>query len=144
MSMSTLSVSLSPLPSFFFLSISPPLPALPLPLSRSLLQVDLALGHVAAINKFGKSENPLGCVVYNLGSGKGYSVLEVIKAFEKASGKTIKYTITPRRPGDIASCYADASKALKELGWKTTFDLDKMCEDGWRWQSQNPKGYSTE
>jgi len=101
--------------------------------------VDLALGHVAALKRL--TEAP-GCVVYNLGSGVGSSVLEVVAAFAKASGKKIPYTISGRRAGDIASCYADASLALKELNWKTTRTIDEACEDGWRWQSSNPNGYS--
>eukprot|EP00040_Diaphanoeca_grandis_P027136 m.153760 g.153760 ORF g.153760 m.153760 type:complete len:346 (-) comp30847_c0_seq1:193-1230(-) len=102
--------------------------------------VDLALGHVAALKRL--TEAP-GCCVYNLGSGVGTSVLQVVAAFKKASGKEIAYKISDRRPGDIASCYADASKALKELNWKTTRDMEEMCEDGWRWQSNNPNGYNT-
>lgn len=100
--------------------------------------VDLALGHVKAIQKL---EEKKGVSIYNLGTGKGYSVLEMVKAFEKASGKSIAYTIKPRRPGDIATCYADASKAKEELGWEATRGLDEMCEDSWRWQSNNPDGY---
>ena len=100
--------------------------------------VDLALGHTAALAHL--STNP-GCVAYNLGSGNGYSVLEVIAAFEAASGKKVAYKIGPRRAGDVASCYADASKALAELKWKTERDMTKMCADGWAWQSANPKGY---
>lgn len=100
--------------------------------------VDLALGHVKAIQKL---EEKKGVSIYNLGTGKGYSVLEMVKAFEKASGKSIAYTIKPRRPGDIATCYADASKAREELGWEATRGLDEMCEDSWRWQSNNPDGY---
>lgn len=101
--------------------------------------VDLALGHVAALRRLTES---CGCCVYNLGSGKGSSVLQVVEAFKKASGKTIAYKIMPRRPGDIGTCYADPSKAEKELGgWKTLRGLDEMCEDGWRWQSSNPNGY---
>jgi len=100
--------------------------------------VDLALGHLNAIKKL--SEKP-GLVIFNLGTGKGYSVLQVVKAFEKASGKAIAYEIKPRRPGDIAECWADPSKALTELNWKAERDLNKMCEDAWRWQSQNPNGF---
>lgn len=80
--------------------------------------------------------------VYNLGTGKGASVLEVLKAFEKASGKTIPYKIMPRRPGDIATCYADVSKAKRELHWEAKKTLDEACSDIWRWQSQNPNGYN--
>lgn len=100
--------------------------------------VDLALGHVKAIEKL---EEKKGVSIYNLGTGKGYSVLEMVKAFEKASGKKIAYTIKPRRLGDIATCYSDASKAKAELGWEATRGLDEMCEDSWRWQSNNPDGY---
>ena len=103
--------------------------------------VDLALGHVKALNKI--KENP-GVVTYNLGTGIGYSVLDIIHNFEKVCGKTLPYRIAPRRPGDIATCYADASKALKELGWKTERDLAEMCEDSWRWQKNNPNGYEEE
>ncbi|CAG5131334.1 unnamed protein product, partial [Candidula unifasciata] len=100
--------------------------------------VDLAKGHVAAINKL---KTDCGCVVYNLGTGIGCSVLDMVKAFEKASGKKIAYTIAPRRPGDIATIFANAEKAEKELGWKASMGLDEMCEDLWRWQSNNPYGY---
>ncbi|MCI8507746.1 MAG: UDP-glucose 4-epimerase GalE [Lachnospiraceae bacterium] len=100
--------------------------------------VDLARGHVSAVKKL--MENP-GLVIYNLGTGKGYSVLEIIKNFEKACGREIPYTIAPRRPGDIPICYSDPSKAEKELGWKALYGIDKMCEDTWRWQSGNPNGY---
>lgn len=101
--------------------------------------VDLALGHVAAINKI--KENP-GIKLYNLGTGNGYSVLDVVKAFEKASGRSIPYQIKPRRAGDIATCYSDASLAKKELGWEAKRGIEEMCEDSWRWQSQNPNGYA--
>lgn len=100
--------------------------------------VDLAAGHVAALKKF--NDEP-GVSIYNLGTGRGYSVLEIVHAFEKACGKEIPYEIKDRRPGDIAICYADSSKAERELGWKAKFDLDKMCEDSWRWQKNNPNGY---
>jgi UDP-glucose 4-epimerase len=100
--------------------------------------VDLALGHLKAIAKL--ADKP-GLAVYNLGTGRGYSVLEVVKAFEKASGRKVPYKIMPRRPGDIAECYADPSKAARELGWKAARGIDKMCEDAWRWQSQNPDGF---
>ena len=101
--------------------------------------VDLARGHVKALVKFG--EEPL-VSVYNLGTGHGYSVLEVVKAFEKACGKKIPYEIKPRRAGDIATCYADSAKAKKELGWAAERGIDEMCADTWRWQSSNPEGYS--
>ena len=90
-----------------------------------------------------KAAFQLGVLLHgsNLGTGIGYSVLDVVKSFEKASGKKIPYVIGPRRDGDIATCYSDPSKALKELGWKAERGLDEMCEDSWRWQSQNPNGY---
>lgn len=100
--------------------------------------VDLAIGHVKALEKLYTSP---GLAVYNLGTGKGSSVLEVISAFEKASGKTIPYQFAPRRAGDVAISFADCSKAQKELGWKATKTLEDMCTDTWRWQSQNPQGY---
>jgi UDP-glucose 4-epimerase len=102
--------------------------------------VDLARGHVKALQKMLKSDK--GCCTYNLGAGKGSSVLEVIAEFEKASGKKIPYKIAPRREGDLAEYYADATLALKELGWKTELELDAMVADTWRWQSQNPNGYA--
>lgn len=101
--------------------------------------VDLALGHVKAIEKLQKKE---GVSIYNLGTGKGYSVLDIVKAFEKACGKEIPYEIKDRRPGDIATCYADPAKAKKELGWEAKRGLEEMCEDSWRWQSGNPDGYA--
>ena len=100
--------------------------------------VDLAKGHVKALNKIG--ENP-GLAIYNLGTGKGYSVLDIVKNFEAATGVKIPYVIKPRRAGDIATCYCDASKAEKELGWKAENGIREMCEDSWRWQSDNPQGY---
>lgn len=100
--------------------------------------VDLAIGHVKAINYI--FTNP-GLDVINLGTGQGYSVLDMVKAFSKACGREIPYEIKPRREGDIAMCYADPSKAAKVLGWKAERGLDEMCEDTWRWQSQNPNGY---
>lgn len=100
--------------------------------------VDLAKGHLSALKKL--EDNP-GVVAYNLGTGTGYSVLDVVKAFEKASGQEVPYQITDRRAGDIAKNYADPGKAEKELGWKAEHDLVDMCRDSWRWQSQNPKGY---
>lgn len=100
--------------------------------------VDLALGHVKAIKKL---EDKEGVSIYNLGTGNGYSVLDVVKAFEKASGKEVKYEIKPRRAGDIATCYADPTKAKEELGWEATRGIEEMCEDTWRWQSANPNGY---
>lgn len=100
--------------------------------------VDLAIGHVKAIDYI--LTNP-GLDVINLGTGTGYSVLDMVKAFSKACGKDIPYEIKPRREGDIAMCYADPAKALRVLGWKAQRGLDEMCEDSWRWQSENPNGY---
>ncbi len=100
--------------------------------------VDLAVGHVKAVDYLAK--NP-GLDVINLGTGVGYSVLDMVKAFSKACGKDLPYEIKPRRAGDIAMCYADPAKAEKVLGWKATRGLDEMCADSWRWQSQNPNGY---
>ena len=101
--------------------------------------VDLAKGHVAAIKKVEETEP--GVLIYNLGTGKGYSVLDVVHAFEKACGKQLPYEICPRRPGDIAECYADPSKAAKDLGWKAEFGIEEMCRDQWNWQNKNPNGY---
>ena len=100
--------------------------------------VDLAKGHLKAVEKV---MNLKGVEPYNLGTGIGYSVLDVVKNFEKASGVEIPYKIAPRRTGDIATCYADASKALNELGWKAEKNLEDMCRDSWRWQKNNPNGY---
>ena len=100
--------------------------------------VDLAKGHLKAVEKV---MNLKGVEPYNLGTGIGYSVLDVVKNFEKASGVEIPYKIVPRRAGDIATCYADASKALNELGWKAEKNLEDMCRDSWRWQKNNPNGY---
>ena len=100
--------------------------------------VDLAKGHVKALKKI--EENP-GLAIYNLGTGKGYSVLDIVKNFEAATGVKIPYVIKLRRAGDIATCYCDASKAEKELGWKAENGIREMCEDFWRWQSNNPQGY---
>ena len=100
--------------------------------------VDLAAGHLKAIDKLASKP---GLAVYNLGTGKGYSVLDVVKAFEAASGRKVPYMLQPRRPGDIAECWADPAKAKDELGWVATRDLKTMCEDAWRWQSQNPNGF---
>ena len=101
--------------------------------------VDLALGHVKALEKIASSEPSVR--TYNLGTGRGISVLQMIESFSKACGKPISYSIKPRRPGDIGSCYADVSLAKKELGWEAKRGIDEMCEDSWRWQSQNPNGY---
>lgn len=100
--------------------------------------VDLAKGHLKTLDKL---DTNCGLVTYNLGTGNGYSVLQLINAFSKACKKEIPYKISPRRAGDVSSCYADSSKANKELGWYAEYDLDDMCADSWRWQSQNPKGY---
>ena len=106
--------------------------------------VDLALGHIKAVEKIIGEK---GCFTYNLGTGRGYSVLDVIRAFEKACGHELKYEIAdrriePRRAGDLATCYSDPSKAKEELGWVAQRDIDEMCEDSWRWQSNNPDGYT--
>lgn len=101
--------------------------------------VDLALGHVQSVIKLKEKK---GILYYNLGTGHGYSVLQMVKGFEKVSGKKINYAIRPRRAGDIAACYADASKAREELNWEATRNLDVMCEDAWRWQKNNPEGYN--
>lgn len=100
--------------------------------------VDLAKGHLKALQKVIESN---GIDAYNLGTGIGYSVLDVVKAFEKATGKEIPYVMADRRAGDIASCYADSSKAYRELGWKAEKDIYDMCKDAWRWQVNNPNGY---
>ena len=102
--------------------------------------VDLARGHVCAIQKL---ETNCGLFICNLGTGKGYSVLEVLHAFEKACGKQIPYVIDPRRPGDIAECYADPTKAKNELGWVAQYGIEDMCADSWNWQQKNPDGYNT-
>lgn len=100
--------------------------------------VDLAKGHLKALDALAASP---GLLICNLGTGQGYSVLDVVKAFEAASGKSVPYKIMPRRPGDIAECYADPTLAARVLGWKAMLSLDDMCRDSWRWQSQNPNGY---
>jgi len=100
--------------------------------------VDLADGHVKALKKI---QEKAGVCIYNLGTGNGYSVLDMVKAFSKACGHEIKYEIQPRRAGDVATCYSDATKAKEELGWTAIRGLDEMCEDSWRWQSTNPDGY---
>lgn len=100
--------------------------------------VDLARGHIKALQKL---EQAPGCVTYNLGTGTGYSVLDMVKAFEKASGRTVAYRMTERRAGDIAACYADPGLARSELGWAAEYGVEAMCEDSWRWQSNNPEGY---
>lgn len=99
---------------------------------------DLAIGHVKAMEKIERTE---GVHIYNLGTGKGYSVLEIVHAFEKACGKPIPYEIRDRRPGDIATCYSDPTKAKEELGWVAERGIEEMCQDAWRWQSNNPNGF---
>ena len=100
--------------------------------------VDLAAGHVAALNKLAGN---CGLFVCNLGTGKGYSVLDVLHAYEKACGKTLPYVVDPRRPGDIAVCYADPKKAREDLGWEAKLGIEDMCASSWKWQSMNPDGY---
>ena len=102
--------------------------------------VDLAKGHVCALRKIEASDP--GVLIYNLGTGNGYSVLDVVKAYGKACGKELPYKILDRRPGDIATCYADPAKAKAELGWEAQFDIERMCADSWKWQSTNPEGYA--
>ncbi len=99
--------------------------------------VDLARGHLAALGHMPDS----GVLTANLGTGRGYSVLEMVRAFEQASGRKVAYRIAARRPGDVAACYADPSLAAERLGWRAQLDLSRMCADTWRWQSQNPQGY---
>lgn len=101
--------------------------------------VDLARGHLAALNALDKQT---GVVPINLGTGQGYSVLDVVAAFEKASGKKVPYRIVDRRPGDVAACYADPSRASELLGWSAEMNIDTMCTDAWRWQSTNPQGFN--
>lgn len=100
--------------------------------------VDLALGHVKALKKV---EEKTGLCIYNLGTGHGYSVLDIVKNFEKATGVKIPYVIKPRRPGDIATCYSDVTKAKEELNWEAQYDIKDMCADSWKWQKNNPNGY---
>jgi len=99
----------------------------------------LASGHLAALDYLQKNT---GVLTVNLGTGTGTSVMEMIEAFKKASGKTIAYEVVARRSGDIASCYADPAKAKTVLGWQARYGIDRMCEDAWRWQSQNPNGFN--
>ncbi|MBI9072217.1 MAG: UDP-glucose 4-epimerase GalE [Melioribacteraceae bacterium] len=101
--------------------------------------VDLAKGHVKALMKLEKSS---GILIYNLGTGNGFSVLEMVKAFEKASAKEVKYKVVPRRTGDIAECFANPAKAESELGWKAELGLEDMCNSSWKWQSRNPNGFN--
>ena len=100
--------------------------------------LDLANGHLSALDAIRKNG---GTHIWNLGTGQGHSVLEVLKAFEEISGRPIPYKIAPRRPGDIATCFADVSKAERELGWKAKYTLNEMLRDAWKWQSTNPLGY---
>ena len=100
--------------------------------------VDLAKGHVAALKKL---KTDCGLFIVNLGTGNGYSVLDVLHAYEKACGKTLPYVVDPRRPGDIAECYAEPKKALEVLGWKAELGIEEMCASSWKWQSMNPNGY---
>lgn len=103
--------------------------------------MDLSQGHLDAI-KYGDSHPKFS--VFNLGTGNGYSVLDMLKAMSKACGHELKHKIVDRRPGDIAVCYADASLAKKELGWEAKLNLEEMCKDLWAWQSKNPNGYATQ
>jgi UDP-glucose 4-epimerase len=104
--------------------------------------VDLAKGHLKALDALGRSTPQAECLTVNLGTGTGYSVLEMVRAFEQASGKRVTYKVSPRRPGDVAACYADPSKAAALLGWRTERSLADMCADTWRWQNLNPHGYN--
>jgi UDP-glucose 4-epimerase len=101
--------------------------------------VDLARGHIAAIDALQKLDRSF---VVNLGTGQGYSVLDVVKAFESASGKPVPYELVPRRPGDVAACYADPAAAAELIGWRAEHGIERMCADHWRWQSQNPRGFA--
>ena len=100
--------------------------------------VDLARGHVCALKAI---ERKCGLAIYNLGTGHGYSVLDIVHAFERVNGVPVPYAIKPRRPGDIATCYSDPAKAERELGWKAEYGIDEMCRDSWNWQKNNPNGY---
>jgi UDP-glucose 4-epimerase len=104
--------------------------------------VDLAKGHLKALDALGRSTHQAECLTVNLGTGTGYSVLEMVRAFEQASGKRVTYKVAPRRPGDVAACYADPSKATALLGWRTERSLADMCADTWRWQNLNSHGYN--
>lgn len=103
--------------------------------------VDLAKGHVAALEY---AEKHTGTEVFNLGTGAGYSVFEMLHAFERACGRELPYKVAPRRPGDIAECYADAEKARRVLGWSAKLGIDDMCQSSWNWQSKNPDGYGND
>jgi UDP-glucose 4-epimerase len=102
--------------------------------------VDLASGHLAALRALSGN---LGLITVNLGTGRGCSVLELVKAFETSTGKAVPYRVVARRPGDVATCYANPSLALSLLGWRAKLDIQAMCRDAWRWQSKNPQGYSS-
>jgi len=104
--------------------------------------VDLALGHLKALEALARLDVQKECLTVNLGTGNGYSVLEIVREFETASGKPIPYKIAPRRPGDIASCYADPNQAFTLLDWRAERGLSEMCADAWRWQRENPQGYA--
>ena len=103
--------------------------------------VDLALGHLKALKALERLEENTECLTVNLGTGTGYSVLDIVRAFEQASGRSVPYKIACRRPGDIASCYADPQRAVELLGWHAERGLGAMCADTWRWQNANPHGY---
>lgn len=105
--------------------------------------VDLALGHLKALDALRRAPDQANCLTVNLGTGTGYSVLEIVRAFEQASGKRVVYMIAPRRPGDVAACYADPSKAAALLNWRAERSLAYMCADTWRWQSLHPHGYNS-
>jgi UDP-glucose 4-epimerase len=105
--------------------------------------VDLAIGHLKTLEALERATHPTECLTVNLGTGTGYSVLEIVRAFEQVSSKRVAYKIAPRRPGDVAACYADPSKAAALLGWQANRSLADMCADTWKWQSLNPQGYSS-
>ena len=105
--------------------------------------VDLAIGHLKALEALERATHQTACLTVNLGTGTGYSVLEIVQAFQQASGKRVAYQIAPRRPGDVAACYADPSKAAALLGWHASRSLTDMCTDTWKWQSLNPHGYNS-
>ncbi|TKB82553.1 MAG: UDP-glucose 4-epimerase GalE [Nitrospira sp.] len=106
--------------------------------------VDLAVGHLQALEALARVQEPDTCLTVNLGTGTGYSVLEIVRAFEQASGRSVPYKIAPRRPGDVAACYAEPKLAYDRLGWRAERGLSAMCADAWRWQSANPQGYQLE
>lgn len=106
--------------------------------------VDLAIGHLKALEALARLQEPDTCLTVNLGTGTGYSVLDIVRAFERASGRAVPYKIAPRRPGDVAACYAEPKLAQDRLGWRAERGLDQMCADAWRWQSANPYGYQTQ